>query len=38
MLISQTRGFAGEKDKTRVIRNDGETRFTALADSRDAAY
>ncbi|MBE6726544.1 MAG: hypothetical protein E7576_15350 [Ruminococcaceae bacterium] len=38
MLISQTRGYAGEKDRTRVIHNDRETRFTALCDSADAAY
>lgn len=38
MLISQTRGFAGDHDKTRVIHNNEETRFTALSDSSDAAY
>ena len=38
MLIGQTRGYAGDCDKTRVIRNDRETRFTALSDSADAAY
>ena len=30
MLIRQTCGYAGDRDKTRVIRSDEETRFTAL--------
>ena len=38
MHISESRGYAGEKNETRVIRNDRETRFTALRDSDDAAY
>ena len=29
MLISQARGCRGEKDQTRVMHNDQETRFTA---------
>ncbi|MBQ3861188.1 MAG: hypothetical protein II779_11710, partial [Clostridia bacterium] len=38
MIVNQTRGYAGDRDRTRVIHNDEETRFTALADSGDAAY
>ena len=35
MLFSQTCGYSGEKEQTRVVRNDRETRFTALSDSGD---
>lgn len=38
MLFSQTCGYSGEKEQTRVVRNDRETRFTALSDSGDAAF
>ena len=38
MRISQTYGFSGAKEHTRVIAGDEQTRFIALKASDDAAY